>query len=149
MKYLYNYSLKAIKRGRMKETNLCPCGSGKTYETCCESYHKNHNAPTAEALMRSRYAAFVFGLADYLFETTHPSNRTKNLKEEIAFTCKGVAWTGLEVMEKWQGGESDKVGKVSFRASFIQEGKNGLHVEHSRFKRFGKAWMYVDGEVKG
>jgi len=149
MKYLYNNRLKAIKRGRMKEANLCPCGSGKPYALCCEPYHKNHNAPTAEALMRSRYAAFVFGLVDYLFETTHPSNRTKNLKEEIAFTCKGLAWTGLEVMEKWQGEKSDKVGKVSFRASFIQEGKHGLHVEHSRFKRFGKAWMYVDGEVKG
>jgi len=29
----------------------------------------------------------------------------------------------------------------------VQEGNNGLHAEHSRFKRFGKAWMYVDGEV--
>ena len=132
----------------MKEANLCPCGSGKSYEQCCESYHKNTNAPTVEALMRSRYAAFVFGLVEYLFETTHPNYRTKHLKEEIAVTCKGVAWTKLEVVEVWQGRESDKVGKVSFRASYMQDGHEGLHVEHSRFKRFGKAWMYVDGEVK-
>ena len=98
--------------------------------------------------MRSRYAAFVFGLVEYLFETTHPSHRTKNLSEEIAFTCKRLAWTKLDVVEVWQGGENDKVGKVSFRASFMQDGREGLHVEHSRFKRFGKAWMYVDGEVK-
>lgn len=133
----------------MKEENLCPCGSGKTYATCCEPYHKHHNAPTAVALMRSRYAAFVFGLVDYLFETTHPSHRAKNLKEEIAFTCKALAWTELEVLETWQGGEKDKVGKVFFRASFVQNGAKGLHEEHSRFKRFGKAWMYVDGEIKG
>ncbi|WP_041956524.1 YchJ family protein [Sulfurospirillum arsenophilum] len=133
----------------MKEENLCPCGSEKTYEACCEPYHKHHNAPTAVALMRSRYAAYVFGLVDYLFETTHPSHRAKNLKEDIAFTCKGLAWTELEVLETWQGGEKDKVGKVSFRASFVQNGAKGLHEEHSRFKRFGKAWMYVDGEVKG
>jgi len=131
----------------MKQTNLCPCGSQKSYETCCEPYHKNHNAPTCEALMRSRYSAFVFGVVDYLFETTHPSHRAKNLKEEIALTCKALAWTKLEVLSVWQGGVNDKVGKVSFRASFVQEGKNGAHVEHSRFKRFGKAWMYVDGEV--
>jgi len=68
---------------------------------------------------------------------------------EIAFTCKGLAWTKLDVLETWQGGVGDKVGKVLFRASFVQEGKEGLHSEHSRFKRFGKAWMYVDGDMKG
>ena len=128
--------------------NMCPCGSEKPYEACCEIYHKHHNAPTCEALMRSRYSAFVFGRVDYLFETTHPSHRSKTLKEEIAFTCKGLAWTGLSVLETWQGGLSDKVGKVSFRATFVQEGREGVHVEHSRFKRFGKAWMYVDGKVE-
>ena len=128
--------------------NMCPCGSEKPYEACCEIYHKHHNAPTCEALMRSRYSAFVFGRVDYLFETTHPSHRSKTLKEEIAFTCKGLAWTGLSVLETWQGDVSDKVGKVSFRATFVQEGREGVHVEHSRFKRFGKAWMYVDGKVE-
>jgi len=97
--------------------------------------------------MRSRYSAFVFGLVDYLFETTHPSHRSKHLKEEMASTCKALAWTHLEVLSVWQGGVNDKVGKVSFRASFVQEGKNGVHVEHSRFKRFGKTWMYLDGVV--
>ncbi len=131
----------------MKQNNLCPCGSQKPYENCCEPYHTKYNAPTCEALMRSRYCAFVFSLVDYLYETTHPSHRSKTLKEEIAFTCKALAWTDLEVLQTWQGGVNDKVGKVSFRASFVQEGKEGVHTEHSRFKRFGKAWMYVDGEV--
>ena len=81
--------------------------------------------------MRSRYSAFVFGLVDYLFETTHPNHRAKNLKADIASTCKGLAWTGLDVRDVWQGGEKDKVGKVTFHASFVQEGKNGVHVEHS------------------
>ena len=87
----------------MKETNLCPCGNLQTYEQCCEPYHRNKNAPTCEALMRSRYCAFVFGLVDYLYETTHPSHRAKNLKGEIAFTCKEFEWTKLEVLEVWQG----------------------------------------------
>lgn len=132
----------------MTTKNLCPCGSQKPYEACCEPYHKAFNAPTCEALMRSRYAAFVFGLADYLVETTHPSHRSKHLKEEIILTCKNLVWTDLEILSTWQGGINDKVGKVSFRAAFVQEGKEGIHLEHSRFKRFGKAWMYVDGEVE-
>lgn len=131
----------------MNKPNLCPCGSKKSYETCCESYHTCYNAPTCEALMRSRYSAFVFGLVEYLFETTHSSHRNKKLKEEISVTCKALAWTHLEVLSVWKGGVNDKVGKVSFRASFVQEGKKGVHVEHSRFKRFGKAWMYVDGVI--
>ena len=38
--------------------SLCPCGSGRPYEECCETYIEGREtAPTAEALMRSRYAA--------------------------------------------------------------------------------------------
>lgn len=128
--------------------NNCPCQSEKPYQTCCSPYHQNFQAPTAEALMRSRYSAFVLGLVDYLVETTHPDNRAKNLKEEIAFTCKALVWTKLEILSLWQGGENDKVGKVLFRASFVEKDKVGVHEEHSRFKKFGKVWMYLDGEVK-
>ncbi|KHG34974.1 YchJ family metal-binding protein [Sulfurospirillum sp. MES] len=131
----------------MKKADLCPCGSQKPYEACCERYHKAINAPTCEALMRSRFSAFVFGLADYLVQTTHPHSRDKHLKEEIIATCKRIAWMNVEVLSVWQGGVNDKVGKVSFRATYVHEGKEGLHVEHSRFKRYGKTWMYVDGEV--
>ncbi len=117
----------------MHKPNLCPCGSTQTYEHCCEPFHKNFQAPTCEALMRSRYSAFVFGLVDYLYETTHPSHRSKSLRDEIVFTCKKVAWTKLEVLSTWQGGINDSVGKVSFCASFIQEGK-----EKTDEKRKGK-----------
>ena len=120
----------------------CPCGSGKLYEACCGVFHQAYNAPTAEALMRSRYSAFALGLVEYLYETTHPHKRAKNLKEEIASTCKALTWTKLEILSTWQGREKDKVGKVSFRAFFMQEGQEGVHEEHSRFKRFGKVWVY-------
>ena len=34
--------------------SLCPCGSGRPYEECCETYIEGREtAPTAEALMRS------------------------------------------------------------------------------------------------
>lgn len=126
----------------------CPCQSGEIYEVCCAPYHQSKNAPSAVALMRSRYCAFVLGLVDYLVETTHPAHRTTDLKEEIIFTCKAIKWTKLEIVELWQGGVNDKVGKVLFRASFIQNNLSNVHEEKSRFKRFGKAWSYVDGDIK-
>lgn len=126
----------------------CPCGSKIPYAQCCEPFHVQGKAPTAEMLMRSRYSAFALNLVDYLVATTHPDERTKTLKEEICLTCSRLVWTGLEVLSVWQGGERDKVGKVVFRASYVQEGKEGIHEEHSRFKRYKGAWMYVNGEVK-
>jgi len=45
---------------------LCPCGSSKPYITCCATLREGHeHAPTAEELMRSRYAAYVLLLEDY------------------------------------------------------------------------------------
>ncbi|MFM0874673.1 YchJ family metal-binding protein, partial [Klebsiella pneumoniae] len=48
----------------------CPCGSGDPLDDCCGRYHQGHPAPTAEALMRSRYSAYGLGLVDYLRDTT-------------------------------------------------------------------------------
>ena len=48
----------------------CPCGSGKNYSDCCQPLIKGKTkAPTAEALMRSRYSAYVEHAIDYIIET--------------------------------------------------------------------------------
>ena len=54
----------------------CPCGSGKSYAACCGPLHAGAAiAPTAEALMRSRYSAYGLGLEPYLLATWHVSTR--------------------------------------------------------------------------
>ncbi|MYT59717.1 hypothetical protein GTW29_23890, partial [Streptomyces sp. SID7834] len=46
--------------GRTGPESPCPCGLPATYADCCGRYHSGAAAaPTCEALMRSRYAAFV------------------------------------------------------------------------------------------
>ena len=46
----------------MHDDERCPCLSGDTYGACCGRYHSGAaTAPTAEALMRSRYSAFAVG----------------------------------------------------------------------------------------
>jgi SEC-C motif-containing protein len=53
-----------------QNSELCPCGSGKTYRDCCQLYHaQKGGAETAEDLMRSRYSAYVFGNEAYLLAT--------------------------------------------------------------------------------
>ena len=59
-----------------KLTVHCPCGNSQSYAACCGRYlDGNETAPTAEALMRSRYTAFVRGDIDYLEETLAPDTR--------------------------------------------------------------------------
>ena len=48
----------------------CPCGGLQGYDDCCGRLHRGvAHAPTAEALMRARYSAFVVGDVAYLRET--------------------------------------------------------------------------------
>ncbi|MER5430339.1 YchJ family protein [Streptomyces sp. NPDC002588] len=119
-------------------TGTCPCGLPRAYDACCGRYHRGPAAaPTAEALMRSRYAAFVKGDAAYLTRTWHPRTRPARLGLD-----QGTRWTGLEILATKDGSAFHTTGTVEFRASF----RGGALHEVSRFERVDGAWVYVDGE---
>jgi len=121
----------------------CPCGSGEGYPRCCGRFHSGAaQAPTAEALMRSRYAAFALGDAAYLFRTWHPRTRPADVEVD-----PGLRWTGLEVLDTVAGGPGDDVGEVAFRAHWrTADGRDGVLDERSRFLRRGGRWLYLEGE---
>lgn len=123
----------------MNATPVCPCGSGKPYDACCGRWHSGRPAPTAVALMRSRYSAFALGLADYLLDTWHPSTRPETLTLDPR-----TNWTGLSIEATTDGRAWDVEGTVKFKAQFTSpEGKGELR-EVSRFV-FDEGWFYVDG----
>lgn len=97
--------------------------------------------------MRSRYTAYVMGELDYLYDTTHPSTRYQSLKEAYQSTFDSIQWIGLEVLGSSQGGESDKTGKVEFKATYLQAVQKSIHHEKSRFKRHSGNWYYLDGDI--
>ena len=66
-------------RAEKKYRGPCLCGSLKSYETCCQRWHGGETPGDAEALMRSRYAAYVLKLEDYLLATWHPRTRPPSL----------------------------------------------------------------------
>lgn len=121
--------------------NLCPCGSHKNYSDCCGPYVAGEKtAPSAEALMRSRYCAYVQGAADYLLRTWHPSSRPI----ELALDDQ-TRWQGLSIVTTEKGLQGDVKGMVEFIARFIgTDGEQRLH-ERSRFVFESGAWLYVDG----
>ncbi len=53
----------------------CPCGSGRAFADCCGPLIAGAAAPTAEALMRSRYTAHVRGAVDYIVDTHDAATR--------------------------------------------------------------------------
>jgi SEC-C motif-containing protein len=119
----------------------CPCLSGLAYNECCGRFHRGElPAPTAEALMRSRYSAFAAGLADYLLATWAPETRPADLELDPA-----RQWRRLDILRTERGGPLDDVGVVAFRAHYRAGGERGVQEETSRFRRSGGRWFYVDG----
>lgn len=133
-----------------KDTTLiCPCGSNKPFSFCCEAAIEGHQpALTAEALMRSRYTAFVLGAVDYLISTTAPEQRHPDDATLIAEQMKATTWTGLKIIETDAGQADQLEGMVEFIAHFeTLEQKADLH-ERSYFRKQDNHWVYVDGKVE-
>jgi SEC-C motif-containing protein len=124
----------------------CPCRSGDadpaSYATCCQPWHAGleagAHAPTPEALMRSRYSAYVVGLIDYLLATWHPSAAPGELE------LSPVKWIGLEVLHAETTGDA---GVVEFAARCRVNGRAQRMHETSRFVRQDGRWYYIDGQV--
>ena len=128
-------------------SDKCPCGSGDDFDTCCGLFHDGVPAPTALALMRSRYTAFVRGAIDYLIATHDTSTRAGIDRASIARWSRETQWRGLEIVATERGGEADDDGIVEFIARGVTRGKPFAQRERSRFRRVDGAWFYVDGVV--
>lgn len=127
--------------------SLCPCGRtgarGRplAYADCCGRYLDHDTpAPDAQALMRSRYSAFVLGRVPYLQASWHASTRPAELTLE-----PGVKWLGLEV-KRHRAIDADHA-EVEFVARSRSGGRGQRLHETSRFVREGGRWFYVDGDV--
>lgn len=121
------------------DDDRCPCGSGLAYSRCCATWHRGAPAPTAEALMRSRYSAYVLGLDDYLLATWHTATRP------AALDADPVRWLGVDVKRHAPDGEDRAT--VEFVARFRADGRGHRLHETSRFVREEGHWYYVDGDI--
>jgi len=127
----------------------CPCGSGAAFARCCGPFLGGAPAPTALALMRSRYTAYVRGAIDYLVETQAEETRDRVDREAITRWSRETRWAGLEIVATERGGEADDDGGVEFVARGVTRGAAFAQRERSRFRRAGGRWYYVDGQVAG
>jgi len=92
--------------------------------------------------MRSRYSAYVLGLADYLLETWHPATRPPIMEP----SPPGLRWLGLDVRRHVQVDETHAT--VEFVARSKLAGRASRLHEVSRFEKLDGRWMYVDGIIR-
>lgn len=119
-------------------TDRCPCGWGDPYPSCCGRYHGGEAAPTAEALMRSRYSAFAVGDAGYLLRTWAVAHRPAGLDLDA-----DIRWQRLVVLGHTGGGPFDTEGTVEFEAYYRHDGHREVQRENSFFHREHGRWVYV------
>lgn len=126
----------------------CPCGSTKSLEECCGPYiNGDKPAPTAEALMRSRYTAYTQQDIGYLKKTLAPESSSDFDEAGARAWAAKAKWKKLEIVDTKKGGPEDKRGTVEFVATFEEDGKGIEHHEVSQFRKSAKGeWMFVDGE---
>ncbi|MEI6531736.1 MAG: YchJ family metal-binding protein [Chlamydiota bacterium] len=99
-----------------------------SYAECCQPYHLGALPPTALALMRSRYTAYVLGLVDYIRLTETKSSS----REELIAACKSMQLQGLTIL----GSSEDS---VHFE---VKSGKSNWQ-ELSHFLQREGRWLYI------
>ena len=115
----------------------CPCGSARALAQCCgPCIDGAMPAPTAEALMRSRYTAYALQQADYLRATWHPDTRPSRVR-----LAPEQRWIGLTIKATDAGREGDTTGVVEFVARFKVAGRGHRLHERSRFECIDGQWL--------
>lgn len=129
----------------MINDQLCPCGSSLPYATCCLPILDDHRkAQTAEALMRSRYTAFLLKHTQHILASWHPTSRP----EKLNFEDNPVIWLGLEIHDVQDGLAEGTIGSVDFTATYLENGQISRLRERSQFVREEGLWYYLRSECK-
>jgi peptide deformylase len=134
----------------MTNSFLCPCCGEKTYEQCCQPFHKKEEiAHQVEDLVRARYSAYVLNLPDYIIQTTHPASpqyleNQKIWKEQIAHFSQSFTFKSLKVHESRS---QETVATVTFTVFLSQDGKDASFTEKSFFEKRKGQWLYRGGQL--
>lgn len=132
----------------LPDTAPCPCGRTAPttkrqprplpFGQCCGPLLRGEQtAADAQALMRSRYSAYVLGDVAYLRHTWHPSTCPPALSLD-----SDVQWLGLKI-ERYLP-INDGRAEVVFVARYRSQGRAHRLHEHSRFVREQGRWLYLD-----
>ncbi|MGL4602952.1 MAG: YchJ family protein [Iodobacter sp.] len=122
---------------------LCPCGSKLPLDQCCGPFVDGAIAPTAEAVMRSRYTAFVLKKLDHIERTHAPEVREDFNRAEAERLADECEWRSLEIRRATEEGDT---AQVEFVIRFRRDQKEMIQAELATFRREDGQWLYVSGD---
>ncbi len=131
------------------DSRVCPCGSGKSYGSCCGIFHHGLKFPqNAEELMRSRYSAYALNNLTYIKNTMQGKAAQGFLEKESDTQQKSHQLLGLEVLRHIKDKKNPNHAFVEFRALHQYQEKCSVIQELSEFLKIDGKWFYVDGKVE-
>jgi SEC-C motif-containing protein len=144
-----------MKTKKTARSRVCPCHSSLPYASCCAPFISGERAaPTPEALMRSRYAAFALGAGRYLVETLSDDHPDRSLDEDELVRALSRAkdtqrFLGLTILSTTGDANSPvgAKGSVHFAARIFERGEDRSFEERSTFIRTLRGWRYQAGEI--
>lgn len=122
----------------------CPCGSGSQFGACCALYIDGAPAPDAQALMRSRYTAYVVGALDHVAATHAPEVRDDFNRAEAERLARVCQFDKLEIRKVVEKGDS---AQIDFAIRFRRDHKDMMQVELADFRRENGRWLYAGGKL--
>lgn len=135
----------------------CPCLSALPYKKCCGPLHKGNPAPTPQALMRSRFAAYALRMTGYIMKTTHPEGAhyqadANAWHKEILEFSSATRFKGLTILDAPAPLNSalteneDDEAFVTFHAKLWARNEDHSFTEKSSFRRHDGQWKYFGAE---
>ncbi|NBX84925.1 MAG: YchJ family protein [Gammaproteobacteria bacterium] len=124
---------------------LCPCGTQKLFESCCQRFILEKDYPlNAEQLMRSRYSAFYLSDINYIKKTMkEPASHQFDSVETFRW-MKKIKWIGLKILKTENLSISPSY--VEFSAQYIENDFLKTIHERSEFQLSDNRWFYTTGE---
>lgn len=122
----------------------CPCGSGERFDACCGPLIGGAPAATAQALMRSRYTAYVIGALDHVADTHAAEVRDDFNRAEAERLSRSCVFQGIEIRKATENADR---GQVDFVLRFNRDGKDMIQVELADFRKENGRWLYAGGKL--
>ncbi len=146
----------------------CFCGSNIDFSTCCLPFiNKEMPAQTPEKLMRSRFSAYAYGNAQYIYVTYATSSQIAQSVKDIDDWSQSCVWIALEIYPIADSSNNAAEQFVEFAAFYITDDTLYELREKSRFileenmppaitanvkekstiNASLKQWRYIDGNI--
>ncbi len=121
----------------------CPCCSNQPFSNCCQPIIAGEIAPTAEALVRSRYAAFVVRDLDHVQHTHAPEISDDFNRAEAERLAEECEWLGLHIHS---AKELHDQAEVAFVVKFRRDQKVISKGAISKFRKYDGHWLFVSSK---